>query len=57
MKSSVHVVMGNDFPAAVFSTAKLADDYVKALQAEEPSRKPYMSPRVYWRVYEFEVDK
>lgn len=49
--------MGNDFPAAVFSTAKLADDYVKALQAEEPSRKPYMSPRVYWRVYEFEVDK
>jgi hypothetical protein len=50
----VFVVMGNDFPDAVFSTVVLADQYVRAKQAEKPIRRP--APTMYWRVYEFTLD-
>ena len=52
----VFVVMGHDLPQAVFSTAALADRYVKSRQAQEKPGKPPARARVNWRVYEFSVD-
>lgn len=49
----VWVVMGNDYPSAVFSTEKRADGYVAARKEDEPR----VGPRIYWRSYEFHVDK
>lgn len=57
----VFVVMGNDFPSAVFSTEKLADDYcAKRREIERQDFHPTYSgeqyhTRVHWRVYEFPV--
>lgn len=49
----VHLVMGNDFPAAVFSTEELAAAYCERRRGEE---LPGMR-RIHWRHYEFELDR
>lgn len=49
---TVYVVMGNDFPAGVFSTQALADAYCESQKAEDAKR----GARIYWRVYEYELD-
>lgn len=59
----VYVVMGNDFPEAVFADkgeaerfAKEKMDSQKAKHAEEDARfgrKTFYTPRVFWRVYAF----
>ena len=48
----VYVVMGNDFPDSCFATEQAAEEYV-ALKKESVENKGF--PRIYWRVYEFEV--
>lgn len=48
----VHVVMGNDYPAAVFSSPERAEAYCRA-KREKADREGM----VYWRTYEFPVDK
>jgi len=54
----MYVVMGNDYPDSVFSTGKAAEAYAQK-RMREPSnfRLNSKTPRVYWRSYEFEVDK
>lgn len=54
---TVYVVMSNDYPDSVFSTEKLAKDYVaaKELAAREP-RNYQDRTFVYWKVYPFNVD-
>ncbi|TJW14426.1 MAG: hypothetical protein E5W82_10645 [Mesorhizobium sp.] len=49
--TEVHVVMGNDFPAAVFEKKEDAETYCVARRAE--NRPGYA--RIYWRVYNFPI--
>lgn len=55
---SVFVVMGNDFPDAVFSTEEKADAYINLKKDEEALRmaSEQYPRRVYWRSYEFGLD-
>lgn len=56
--NAVHVVMGNDFPSAVFSTEALAEAYCKRMGgANADPRGPQPQRRIYWRHYKFELDK
>ena len=43
----VYVVMGNDYPDAVYHNEKHAEKFCKAQKK--------IQPRIYWCVYEFEV--
>ena len=52
----VFVVMSNDFPDCVISTEEGAEDYVATRIAVERALKP-RGPRIYWRWYEFTLDK
>ena len=48
----VYVIMGNDYPGAVFSTKEAAEKFV----AERKKKcKDGLTP-IYWRSYEFEMD-
>ena len=49
----VYVVMGNDFPDAVFSDAAAAERYIAGKNQET---KTIPSRRVYWRAYAFLLD-
>jgi hypothetical protein len=45
----VFVVMGNDFPAAVFDNEETAEAYIEHIKSEKPN------PHIYWRVYPFDL--
>lgn len=47
----VYVVMGNDYPEAVFSTPSAAEAFCRKKKAEREDR------RIYWRDYDFVVDE
>lgn len=53
----VYVVMGNDYPDAVFTTEAAAEAYCTERAAEDPRPKlrssAFPAPRVYWRYYDF----
>lgn len=52
----VHVVMGNDYPAAVFDDDKLAAAFIEKMDG--PSNKTkFGHSRIHWRAYEFELNK
>lgn len=56
--AKVYIVMGNDYPAAVFSDKKIAEAYCYKKKKEE---KPHESAvwkgtQIYWRSYEFTLD-
>lgn len=50
MKTKVWVVMGNDFPDAVFSSEEKATAY-----CAEKKKEPSPGARIHWRSYEFEL--
>jgi len=50
----VYVVMGNDFPDKVFATEEAAEAYCIEKKSNPENRVLGIS-RIYWRVYEFEV--
>lgn len=59
---SVHVLMGNDYPDAVFLTKRGLDRAIARLkgeharkQREEPWNVPPHHPGIYWRGYEFPI--
>lgn len=52
----VWVVMGNDFPNAVFSSEAAADEYCARKKAEPPVHHGNFR-RIYWRTYEFELQQ
>jgi hypothetical protein len=62
MATKVFVVMGNDFPAAVFSTEERANAYCETAAVEHQRRmrqhygegRPF--PKIYFRATEFELD-
>jgi hypothetical protein len=57
----VHVVMGNDFPDAVFTSSETAEAYCEQKRAADrerdkrDGRPDYGSPRIHWRAYDFEL--
>lgn len=59
MNDTVYVVMGNDFPEAVFDNEPAAEAYIALLKArdrvEQNSFGRNYMPRIYWRTYAFEV--
>lgn len=51
--TKIYVVMGNDYPSAVFSKKKRAEKYCDRMR----ENNKLDGQRIFWRVYEFEVDK
>lgn len=51
----VYVVMGNDFPGAVYATKEAADSYCHQQIAAGKVDNNGRPGRIYWRVYEFEL--
>jgi hypothetical protein len=45
------VVMGNDYPAAVFSTIGMAETFCEYRRKVDINKS-----RIHWRVYEFTLD-
>lgn len=62
MASKVYVVMGNDYPSAVFSTEAAAEAYCKTATDEHEAemRKMYGDKgfwsHIHYRAYDFEID-
>lgn len=50
----VWVIMGNDYPDAVFASEEAANAYVETKKAE-PASQGQFSPRIYWRAYDFQL--
>lgn len=53
----VYVVMGNDFPDAVFDSQKKAEQFIEQKKKEDDKIKEKYYARIYWRAYEFELNK
>ena len=52
--TTIYVIMGNDYPSAVFASEERAEAYC---DVRKKARKPSdMGPRIYWRWYKFPVD-
>lgn len=52
----VWVIMGNDYPDAVFDSEEGANAFVKAKGEEDARhRDMWAQPKIYWRAYEFEL--
>jgi len=49
----IYVVMGNDYPDAVFTNEVVAERYCMTKRAEDLLL--YVSPRIDWRVYPFDL--
>lgn len=57
----VYVLMGNDFPDAVFTSERRANEVAEERRAIEPGFKystgQIRAPRIYWCLDEFELDE
>ena len=50
----VYVVMGNDYPAAVFANEQGAQQYcVEKVRAEAERQRYASATRIHWRYYDF----
>lgn len=56
---TIYVIMGNDYPEAVFSEEKLAVAFVAKMKGKLTSLDGTSAnpTRVHWRYYPFELDK
>ena len=53
----VYVLMGNDYPAAVFDNEAYGESIVSKLKEKEAAiRKQHIAPSIYWRLYDFELN-
>lgn len=54
----VHVVMGNDFPAAVFKSDSGAKKFCEDRKKEDVKNLTILKRRgIHWRTYEFELQE
>ncbi len=53
--SHVYVVMGNDYPDAVFTTASAAELYCARKRAEPESMHDSGATKIYWNWYSLEL--
>ena len=51
MTMKVYVVMGNDYPDAVFKLEQDAEKFC----SDEKKERGEQKPGIYWRTYEFEL--
>lgn len=51
--TTMHVIMGNDFPAGICSSAEKAEEVLRQKKEAEGRQG---AVRIYWRSYEFEID-
>lgn len=47
------VVMGNDYPAAVFISESAAEEYILYRKWDELTKRDYQKTHIHWRHYEF----
>lgn len=52
----VYVVMGNDFPAAVYENESAAAEHCKRETAKNGKRKADGYSAIYWRAYGFPLN-
>lgn len=58
---TVYVIMGNDFPEAVFDSQQKADDFVMAAEKADKAARAAMlfgsgpRQRIHWRAHAFKV--
>lgn len=58
LSQKVYVVMGNDFPDAVYDSEQAASDYIKGKKEsleEKTHRERYGHGLIHWRSYAFEL--
>jgi hypothetical protein len=54
----VFVIMGNDYPVAVFKDETAAEMFCEKKKAErERLTRDGFEPRIYWRYYEFNLNE
>jgi hypothetical protein len=51
----VWVIMGNDFPDAVFDSEEAAQRYCTTKMNDPANMRKHGTPRIYWRYYEFKL--
>ena len=51
----VYVVIGNDFPEAVLTSAVEADRFIASAEADGKKLNPNRLIKIYWRYYEFDL--
>ncbi len=51
----VYVVMGNDYPEAVLTSAVEADRFIANVEADDRRRNPNRLIKIHWRSYEFDL--
>ncbi len=59
METIVYVVMGNDFPEAVFTDPAEAQAFCDRRREEDApiTTRLMPSPRIYWRFFPFKLDQ
>lgn len=55
--STVYVIMGNDYPEAVFSNEDVAKAFIAKMKPRPGEGTPADPVRIHWRYYPFELDK
>ena len=53
----VYVIMGNDYPDAVFRRKDEAEAYVEKKKKEDEIQQRQGHGRIYWRVYDFDLQE
>jgi hypothetical protein len=54
----VYVIMGNDYPGAVFDNEAAADRFIALKKAEnDKNMSQGMGGKIYWRKYEFKLNE
>jgi hypothetical protein len=54
-RMKVYIIMGNDYPDAVFRRKDEAEAYVIMKKKDEEERQQLGHRMIYWRVYDFEL--
>jgi hypothetical protein len=56
-RMKVYVIMGNDYPDAVFRRKDEAEAYVTLKKKEDEDNQRQGHGKIYWRVYDFDLQE
>jgi hypothetical protein len=56
-RMKVYVIMGNDYPDAVFRRKDEAEAYVELKKKQDEEQQRQGHGRIYWRVYDFDLQE
>lgn len=54
--TELHVILKNDYPAGIVTSAEAADEFCRKMNETEKQRQKSGYTRVYWKAYACEVD-